>query len=206
MTPRATIALLLLTGCASTASVVSTPDDAMIARARGIHERVLTIDTHVDINPGNFAGDSINYASRLPRTQVDLVKMEEGGLDGAFLIVYVGQTPELDAAAFARANAQALEKFAAVHRLTEEIAPKRAGLATTAAEARAIYASGRKVIFIGVENGFPIGTDVTNVRKFYELGGRYMSLAHNGHSQLSDSNTGERDNVWPLERALAARP
>src|SRR5690606_8188580 len=62
--------------------------------------------------------------------------------------------------------------------------------------ARKIYESGRKVIFIGVENGYPIGTDVSRVEQFYNLGARYLSLAHNGHSQLSDSNTGERDNVW----------
>ncbi len=190
------VLLALTTGCAQAGTTLQQPDDAMIARARGIHDRVLTIDTHVDINPANFRGDTLNYASRLPRTQVDLTKMEEGGLDAAFLIVYVGQTPELDSAAFARANAQAVEKFAAVHRLAEEIAPKRVGFATTAAEARAIYASGRKVVFIGIENGFPIGTDITNVKKFYQMGGRYMSLAHNGHSQLSDSNTGERDGVW----------
>ncbi len=197
MTSRVSLSLLLLlTGCAHAAATMKQPDEAMIARARGIHERVLTIDTHVDINPANFRSDTVNYATKLPRTQVDITKMEEGGLDGAFLVVYVGQTPELDSAAFARANAQAVEKFAAIHRLAEQIAPQRVGLATTAAEARAIYASGRKVIFIGIENGFPIGADVTNVRKFYEMGGRYMSLAHNGHSQLSDSNTGERDGVW----------
>ena len=77
-------------------------------------------------------------------------------------------------------------------------------------EARAIHRSGRKVALIGVENGFPIGSDVSNVKKFYDLGGRYMSLAHNGHSQLSDSNTGERDGVWlhnglsPLGREVIA--
>ena len=192
--------LLLTVACARQAVVMpapaAAPDAATIARARAIHDRVLTIDTHVDINPANFRTDTLNYASRLPRTQVDLTKMEEGGLDAAFLIVYVGQTPELDSAGYARANAQAIEKFEAVRRLTTQIAPTRVGLATSAAEARAIYASGRKVVFIGVENGFPIGADITNVRRFHALGGRYMSLAHNGHSQLSDSNTGERDGVW----------
>jgi membrane dipeptidase len=49
---------------------------------------------------------------------------------------------------------------------------------------------------IGIENGYPIGTDIKNVEKFYNLGGRYMSLAHNGHNQLSDSHTGEADGVW----------
>ena len=166
------------------------------ARARAIHERVLTLDTHVDISPANFRLGAPNYGEMLPRTQVDLVKMEQGGLDAAFLIVYVGQSDDLSAAGFARAHEQAMEKFAAVHRLVDSIAPGRAELALTAADAHRIHDSGKRVILIGVENGFPIGADVTNVARFHELGGRYMSLAHNGHSQLSDSNTGERDGVW----------
>lgn len=173
------------------------------ARARAIHDRVITLDTHVDINPANFRADAPNYTQRLPRTQVDLVKMKDGGLDAAFLIVYVGQTPELNEAGFARAHAQAMEKFAAIHRLVDTLAPDRVGLARTAADARRIAASGRSVVFIGVENGFPIGADITNVRRFHDLGARYMSLAHNGHSQLSDSNTGERDGVW-LHNGLSA--
>ncbi|MES2306228.1 MAG: dipeptidase [Gemmatimonadota bacterium] len=181
---------------ATSAAAAPAAEEAQMAKARAIHQRVMTLDTHVDIAPGNFKKDTLNYSQKLPRTQVDLVKMEEGGLDAAFLIVYVGQSPQLDSAGFARANAQAMEKFKAIHRLTEEIAPTKAGLALTAEDARRIYASGRKVIFIGIENGFSMGTDITNVQRFYDLGGRYMSLAHNGHSQLSDSNTGERDNVW----------
>jgi len=171
-------------------------DDALRAKARAIHAKVLSIDTHVDISPANFNANIPNYATKLPRTQVDLVKMEEGGLGGAFLIVYVGQSPQLDSAGFARANASAFEKFDAIHRLTEQLAPTRAELAYTAADARRIHAAGKRVIFIGVENGFPIGADITNVKKFFDRGGRYMSLAHNGHSQLSDSNSGERDGVW----------
>jgi len=185
-------------------------DAVTLAKAKAIHAKVLSIDTHVDISAANFTAGAPNYAQKLPRTQVDLVKMEEGGLGAAFLIVYVGQSDSLNEAAFARANAQALEKFDAIHRLTEKLAPDRAELALTAADARRIHASGKRVIFIGVENGFPIGSDVTNVKKFYDRGGRYMSLAHNGHSQLSDSNTGERDNVWlhnglsPLGRQVIA--
>jgi membrane dipeptidase len=124
--------------------------------------------------------------------------------------VYVGQDTALNAAGFARANAQAIEKFEAIHRLTDTLAPSRAAIAYTAADARRIHQSGKRVIFIGIENGFPIGSDLANVQKFYERGGRYMSLAHNGHSQLSDSNTGERDGVWlhnglsPLGRQVIA--
>ena len=193
---------LLATFVAPALAAQNEADPALVAKAKAIHAKVLSLDTHVDISPANFTTTLPNYTQKL-RTQVDLVKMEEGGLVGAFLAVYVGQSPSLDSAGFARANANALEKFAAVHRLTETLAPTRAGLALTVADARRIHAQGKRVIFIGIENGFPIGADVTNVKKFYDLGGRYMSLAHNGHSQLSDSNTGERDGVW-LHHGLSA--
>jgi microsomal dipeptidase-like Zn-dependent dipeptidase len=187
-----------------------TDEAVVMATARALQAKVLSIDTHVDISPANFTETGPNYASKLPRTQVDLVKMEEGGLAGAFLIVYVGQTADLNAEGFSRAYQQAIEKFEAIHRLTEKLAPTRAEIAYTAADARRIHKAGKRVIFIGVENGFPIGSDITNVKKFHDLGGRYMSLAHNGHSQLSDSNTGERDGVWlhnglsPLGRQVIA--
>lgn len=183
-------------------------DPALVARARAIHDRVMTLDTHVDINPSNFIAER-NYTQRL-QTQVNLPKMEEGGLDAVFLIVYVGQRNDFTPEGYARAHATAVEKFEAIHRLAEQIAPDRIGLALTAADARRIYASGKKVALIGIENGYPIGTDLTNLKTFYNLGGRYMSLAHNGHSQLSDSNTGERDGVWlhnglsPLGRQVIA--
>ncbi|MEZ4425912.1 MAG: dipeptidase [Gemmatimonadota bacterium] len=187
---------VLLAACAGEGAEDAAPESAadLEARARSIHERVMTLDTHVDINPANFTPEQ-SYATRL-ETQVNLPKMEEGGLDAVFLIVYVGQDDDLTATGFAAAHAAALEKFEAIHRLTEELAPDRIGLARTSEEAREIHASGRKVAFIGVENGYPLGTDLANVQKFAELGARYLSLAHNGHSQLSDSNTGERDGVW----------
>ncbi|MGZ8493727.1 MAG: dipeptidase [Gemmatirosa sp.] len=200
----ATLALLgagLLLG-ATPLAAQPLSDAAREARAKEIHTRVLTLDTHVDINATNFLAGQPNYGDRLPRTQVDVAKMEAGGLDAAFLVVYVGQG-ELTEAGYARAHAQALEKFAAIHRLADTLAPTRVGLARTAADARRIYASGRKVVLIGVENGYPIGTDVTRVRQYAQLGARYLSLAHNGHSQLSDSNTGERDGVW-LHDGLSA--
>ena len=194
-------------GTAASGAMQAAPAD-MVARARAIHERVLTLDTHVDINPRNFTTSAPNYATRLA-TQVNLPKMEEGGLDAVFLIVYVGQDTALNEAGYARAHAQAIEKFEAIHRLTKELAPDRIGLALTAADVRRIYASGRKVALIGVENGYPLGTDIANVKKFYDLGARYLSLAHNGHSQLSDSNTGERDGwmhggLSPLGRQVVA--
>ena len=190
------LALTAAALCVAPATLAAQDDAALVARARAIHDRVMTLDTHVDISPTAFRRDGPNYVSGVARNQVDLPKMEAGGLDAAFLVVYVGQSPELNAAGFARAYEQAMEKFEAIHRLTDSLAPQRVGLARTAEDARRIYASGRKVVFIGIENGFPIGSDLSRIKQFADLGGRYLSLAHNGHSQLSDSNTGERDGVW----------
>ena len=183
------------------------PDAALVARARAIHQRVITLDTHNDIEPRLFRADC-NYTQRLT-TQVNLPKMREGGLDVSFMAVYVGQGP-LTAEGYDRAYRQALEKFDAVHRLTTQIAPEQIGLALTPADVVRIARSGRKVAVIGIENGYPIGTDLSRVREFYERGGRYMSLAHNGHSQLSDSNTGEathdapNNGISPLGRQVIA--
>ncbi|MBO6794071.1 MAG: dipeptidase [Balneolaceae bacterium] len=162
-------------------------------KARDIHERVITLDTHVDINTANFTADR-NYTMDLP-IQVTLPKMEEGGLDVAWLIVYTGQDT-LSEEGYAAAYENAMDKFNAIHRLTKEIAPDRIELATTSEDVRRIAASGKKVAMIGIENAYPVGTDLGRIKEFYDLGARYMSLSHNGHSQFCDSNTGERDDVW----------
>jgi membrane dipeptidase len=168
-------------------------DQALIQKARAIHDRVITLDTHADINPDNFTRQK-NYTQRLD-TQVNLPKMVDGGLDAAFFIVYVGQGP-LTAEGYASAYKQAVAKFDAIHHLTKEIAPGQIELALTADDVRRIAKSGKKVALIGIENAYPLGSDITRVKEFYDRGGRYMSLAHNGHSQFADSNTGERDGKW----------
>jgi membrane dipeptidase len=186
----------------------SKEDDAsLVARARAIHDRVIALDTHADISPSNFTRER-NYTQRLD-TQVDLPKMREGGLDAAFFIVYTSQGP-LTREGYDEAYKSAIEKFEAIHRLTTEIAPDQIGLARSADEVRRIAASGRQVALIGVENGYPIGEDIGRIQEFFDRGARYLSLAHNGHSQLADSNTGERDNDWlhnglsPLGRRAVA--
>ena len=168
-------------------------DADVMQRARAIHERVITLDTHADINPANFTRQR-NYTQDLP-TQVNLPKMISGGLDAAFFIVYVGQG-DLTPAGYDDAYKQAVAKFDAIHHLTKEIAPDKIELALTAADVRRIAKAGKKVALIGIENAYPLGTNLARIQEFYDRGGRYMSLAHNGHSQLSDSNTGERDGKW----------
>src|SRR5258706_16256424 len=124
-------------------------EQALVARARAIHERVITLDTHNDIEPANFTR-LCNYTMRLT-TQVNLPKMKEGGLDVSFMIVYVGQSNPLQvpdafqASGYDRAYKAAVAKFDAVHALTETIAPDQIELALTPADVVRIAKTGKKV-------------------------------------------------------------
>ncbi len=189
------VIMLYLVGCQAPKekTVEEMSEEELVAYAKGVHERIITLDTHDDISTSNFTEET-NYTQRLS-TQVNLPKMEEGGLDVAWFVVYTGQG-ELTEEGFAKAYENANDKFEAIHRLCNEIAPDRIELALTSVDVRRIAASGKKVAMIGIENGYPMGEDISRIKEFYDRGARYMSLAHNGHSQLCDSNTGERDSVW----------
>lgn len=97
-------------------------DTNLVERAGRIHASVLTIDTHDDI-PLDFATPDADPGMRGDR-QVDLPKMEEGGLDAGFFVVYVGQT-ERTPENYAQAQADALTKFEAIHRMAETQYPDR---------------------------------------------------------------------------------
>ena len=153
---------------------------------------IITIDTHIDINVENFT-DSLNYTMNTD-TKFNIPSMIEGGLDVAWLVVYTAQG-ELNEEGYASAMDNAVAKFDAIDRLVNEYAPSQLEIALNSDDVRKILADDKKVIMIGVENAYPMGLDPTNIEKFWEKGARYVSLSHNGHSQLSDSNTGEFDNT-----------
>ena len=167
-------------------------DAQLIQKAQKIHLKTTTLDTHDDINVKNFT-DSINY-SQDTDTQVNLPKMESGALDVAWFIVYTGQG-DLNEEGYKKAADNAQAKFDAIHRLVKEYAPNKIGLATSSKDVDSLNRLGKKVAMIGVENAYPLGEDLNEVKRYFDQGARYMSLAHNGHNQFSDSNTGEFDNT-----------
>jgi membrane dipeptidase len=183
---RRTVAIRSLLACALFAGAVplAAQDEADLRdRARRIHEAVITIDTHDDI-PFNFAADIDPCTGS--RMQVDLPKMRQGGLDVAFFVVYVGQTPRTPEN-YARAQEQALTKFNAIHRMANELCPDQIELAFSADDVERIHRSGKLVAAIGIENGYVIGRDLALLQRYHELGARYMTLAHNGHNDIADS-------------------
>lgn len=192
MRPPALLLVVTLAACAAPPA----PTDAGVL---ALHRRLLTLDTHKDIDP-KLAPDSLpadpatatEFRRRFDPSvrgaqQVDFPKMREGGYDAAFFIVYTDQR-RLDAAGYARALAEANAKFDAIDRMVRKHGDT-IGLARSPAEVERLHAEGKLVACIGIENGYPMGLDLANIAAFHARGARYMSIAHNGHNQLGDSHT-----------------
>jgi membrane dipeptidase len=153
-------------------------------------EPPVTLDTHVDI-PFAFMHDPRFDAAHSEVLKVDLDKMQRGGLDAAFFIVYVEQGP-LTPEGYAHAVAEAQRKYDAIALMLKTY-PDRIRLATTPAQVRANRAAGKLSAMIGVENGYSLGHDLKNIDKAYARGARYIGLAHMGHNDLCTSSTPEAD-------------
>jgi membrane dipeptidase len=157
----------------------------LVERARAIQDSVITIDTHDDI-PGNFATADVDPVDA--ERQVNLTKMKDGGLDVAFFAVFVGQTPRTPEN-YEKAKADAMEKFGAIHRMAEDMYPGLVEIAYKPADVQRIHEHGKRVAAIGIENGYVIGKDIGLVQKYYDLGARYMTLAHTRNNDICDSST-----------------
>ncbi|MDD4266864.1 MAG: dipeptidase [Pirellulales bacterium] len=187
-------------------------DEPLLAKARQVHAAALTLDTHVDIAGPQYATGQLDPGIEQPRLRCDLVKMVAGGVDGVFLAAYVSQQAR-NAEGYRRAHQAALERIAAIRRLATAMYPDRCELATTPDDVERIAAAGKRAIMIGVENGYALGTDLSNVARFADLGVRYITLCHNGHNQICDScnpaaRLGDREaehrGLSPLGRRVVA--
>jgi len=150
-----------------------------------IHNRILTIDSHVDISADYTLKPEYDPGKRT-KMQVDLIKMNQGGLDSGFFIVYVEQTKRTQEN-YVKAQKSALRKFRAIHRMTDELYPNQIELAYSPSDVRAINAKGLKIAIIGIENGYVIGKNLSLLEDYYRMGARYMTLSHNGHNDICDS-------------------
>lgn len=193
-----TLALLgatFLTSCTTMAANTS----GVSAESYAIHQRLMTLDTHLD-TPAFFdtvRGYDITARHSVDRdgSQVDLPRMEEGGLDGGFWAIYMGQGPltpegyrEIRDTALIRA--MSIQKMVAAH-------PDMFELALTAADAARINATGKKIVYMSMENSYELGDDLSLLDTFYKLGVRMAGPVHNGTNQLADStNPGAVGMKW----------
>ncbi len=174
--------LTVLAGCSQEMVV----EQELIDRAKVIHERALTLDTHVDIRL-TYATAELDPGIDNPKLKCDLVKMNKGGVDGVFLIVYTKQG-ERNADGYKKAYETAMVRFNAIKRLTGQMYPERCELATSPDAFERIAKTGKRAVMIGVENGFAIGKDLKKLQEFYDLGARYITLTHIGHNDICDSS------------------
>jgi membrane dipeptidase len=176
-------AMLLASACAS-----SPLPDGVTPEAMAIHNRLLTLDTHLD-TPANLERPNFDIRRRQyverDGTNVDLPRMDIGGLDGGFWVVYMGQGP-LTPEGYATIRDRALLRTLAIHRMVAAN-PDDFALALTSADAARIAAEGKKVVYISIENSYPLGEDPSLIDTFYKLGVRMIGPVHNGNNQFADS-------------------
>ncbi|QKZ14053.1 dipeptidase [Spirosoma sp. KUDC1026] len=181
--------LTVLASLVSAASFAQTSEDpALVQKAKKIHERAFTVDTHAD-TPMLLTRNGFDITKENdPKTsKVDFPRMRRGGLDGIFWAVYLGQGPRTD-----EGHEQAVKKAYSIFDNIAQVltkSPEQAELATTPDDALRIGKTGKRVVFIGVENGYTIGHDLTNLQKFYDRGARYMTLCHSANNDICDSST-----------------
>lgn len=175
--------------------------------ATALQMRLLTLDTHLD-SPASLAlpGWSITDAHTVQDdyTQVDLPRMRAGGLDGGFWVIYTPQGP-LDAASTRKARDFALMRGMAVREMVAAH-PDAFRLASRAADAAAIKASGKRVVYLSIENAWPLGDDPGLLSAFYAMGVRMAGFAHFRTNQFADSATDAArwDGLSPLGVQLLA--
>lgn len=159
-------------------------------KALRIHNRVFTVDSHAD-TPMNLFDTKFDVSKdnsqTLHRTKVDFPRMKKGGLDGIFFAVFEGQgsrTPAGNAAV----KKSALATFDSIHSVLKRYA-EMAELALTPEDGYRIKKSGKRAIFIGLENGYAIGRDLNNIKLYYDKGARYITLCHTKNNDICSSST-----------------
>lgn len=172
-------------------------EEKLIKRAEKIHASILTVDTHCD-TPMEFSDPSFDLGVRHEEGCVDFPRMIEGGLHAEFLAVFTGQGPRNDSA-YNEVHRKALDIFNAIHKNVEKNNAV-AEIATSPDDAYRLKKAGKIAAFIGVENGYPIGKDISRIKQYYDLGARYITLAHSKNNDICDSST---DPVGPENNGLS---
>lgn len=181
---------------------VALDEKSLEARAKELHARILTVDTHCDTpsrmtNPNWDIGQRHDPGLR-ESGLIDLPRMVEGGLDALFFAVFVGQG-ELTPQGYAKAKDRAIQELDAIHGMVQKY-PNFIGLAVSPADAFLLKKEHKRIAFIGMENGYPVGKDLTLLSEYYKQGIRYLTLCHSGDNDICDSSSDRRN---PEDRGLS---
>lgn len=162
-------------------------------KAAYIHNKALTVDSHTD-TPMWFASEDFDFSKNnkdLRRSKIDIPRMKEGGLDAVWLAAFLGQGPR-NPEYNLRAKLEAEKIIEDIYRVAEETKDET-GIALTPADAYQLEKEGKRALYIGIENGYPIGTDLSLVKSFYDRGARYITLCHTSNNDICDSSTDDEE-------------
>jgi len=170
-------------------SFTTAPDsDRLEKKAHRIHEKCLTVDTHCDTPMMMIKPDfSVRNENKTPQSRVDLPRMKSGGLDAMFFAVFTGQKPRTEEN-YQKTYALANQMLDSIHSMLKKDRDM-ATLALKAEDLAKIEKSGKRAIYIGMENGFPLAKDLSRVEEFYKRGIRYITLCHSFHNDICDSSS-----------------
>ena len=180
----------LLAALGLTLALPASAQQAVNPVDRLFHEQILTLDTHLDTpvlfeRPGWRFADWHNIAE--DGSQVDLPRMEAGGLDGGFFVIYTPQGP-LTPEGFAKARDDALMRAVWIQRVVAAN-PDKLALATTVADAERLHKQGKRIVYQSIENSYPLGQDLGLLATFHRLGVRMAGPVHSKNNQFADSTT-----------------
>ena len=158
-------------------------------KAKEIHSRILSVDTHTD-TPLWFTRGAFSLGWR-KSNQVSIQKMEEGYLDSQFLAAFLAQK-ELDAESSQKAVEKCQKMLEGIFADVEKY-KDYCGIALTEEDARRLKAEGKKAFFLGIENGYGIGKDIKNIKKYKDMGVQYMTLCHSYDNDICNSSSNTAD-------------
>lgn len=173
------VVLLIVSACSSN-------DEKLAKKADKIHEDFLIVDTHCD-TPMSLVSSGFDLGVRHEEGCVDFPRMAEGGLDAEFFAVFIGQGPRIDTS-YDYVHSQALEIFDAIHENVRKNS-SMSELALSPDDAYKIQKDKKIASYIGLENGYPIGKDLSRIKEYYDLGARYITLCHSSNNDICDSST-----------------
>lgn len=186
--------ILLCAAAALSANVAfaQPPGGAQVSpQARAVHEAAIVLDTHYD-TPSLFSRPGWNILDRhdvdIDGSQVDLPRMIDGGADGGFFTIFTSQGPRTKAGDDA-ARAFGLNRAVEIREMIARN-PDTFELALTADDAVRIAGLKKRIVFMSMENAYPLAGDPGMLQAFYALGVRMVGLAHFANNDFADSATG----------------
>jgi len=191
----------MLAGC-------SDAETRLERKAARIHAAAYTVDSHTDtpLRLNRMGYDfGVRNDPRETRSKIDLPRMKEGGMDGIWFAVFVGQgerTPEGNEEAMNRALAVTETIYETIDLYSDDLE-----VATRADDLERIANKGKHAIYLGMENGYPLGTNPDLLRMYYDKGIRYVTLVHSSNNDLCDSSTDtlEHNGLSPLGEEVVSR-